>query len=240
MHLEEVIKELRRLGNPEVAERKAKKFGITQSNQTLGIYQKDLNLLAEKIGKNSPLGLALFETGIYEARILCSRIFRPADLTEKLLEDWVLTFDNWEICDAFSMQFFTSSSLVDQKIGEWTSRKETFVKRAGFVMIASYSSVFKQAPNEVFTAFLPIIEAAANDDRLYVKKAVNWALRSIGKRNIDLHQIAMECAKELLQGPEASAQWIAKDALREFKKPGLSIGGYPRTIYQRSKINEKR
>lgn len=237
MTLEEVLEALYALGNPEVADRKAKKFGISKSEKTLGLYQKDLNAIAKKIGKNSALGLALFETGIYEARILCSKIYYPKDLTEDLMDAWVLTFDNWEICDSFSMQFFTSSPFVDHKILEWTQREETFVKRAGFVMIASYGSVFKKASNQEILDFIPIIEAAANDPRLYVKKAVNWALRSIGKRNIDLHKLATQCAEGLLERPEASAQWIAKDALREFRKPGLSLRGFPRPTYQRGKIN---
>ena len=237
MTVVQVLDTLKKLGNPEVADRKAEKFGITKSTQTLGIYQKDLNNLAKKIGKDSTLGRALFETEIYEARILCSKIYRPKDLTEELMEDWVQAFDNWEICDSFSMKFFTSSPFVDQKIAEWTQREETFVKRAGFVMIAAYGSVFKQAANSEITAFLPLIKEAADDERLYVKKAVNWALRSIGKRNIDLHEIATACAKELLARPEASAQWIAKDALREFQKPGLSLRGFPRPTYQRGKIN---
>lgn len=240
MNLKQAVEALQKLGDPQVAERKAKRFGITQSAQTLGIYQKDLNTLAKKIGKDSSLGLALFETGIYEARILCSKIYRPKDLTEELMEDWVQTFDNWEICDSFSMKFFTSSPYVDQKIAAWTQREELFVKRAGFVMIASYGSVFKQTTNSGITAFLPLIKAAAEDERLYVKKAVNWALRSIGKRNIDLHKLAVDCAEELLTRPSSAAQWIAKDALREFQKPGLSLRGFPRPAYQREKINKKR
>ena len=234
--LKAVLDRLRELADPSIIKQKEEKFGV-QTKGALGVYMKDLNAIAKEIGKDNKLAIELFNCGVYEGKLLCSKIFRPAELTEELMEEWVQHFDNWEICDSFSMKFFTSSAFVDQKIEEWTRRSATFEKRSGFVMIAAYSSVFKKAENEVFEAFYPIIEREAHDNRLYVKKAVNWALRSIGKRNIDLNKSAIGLAKKLLNRPEASAKWIAKDALKELEKSGLSIGGYPRNQYQRMKKN---
>jgi 3-methyladenine DNA glycosylase AlkD len=151
------------------------------------------------------------------------------------MEQWASDFENWEVCDSFSMRFFTAGPWVDQKIQEWTQREATFVKRAGFVMMAAYSSTYKKAENVIFESFFPIIEREAGDDRIYVKKAVNWALREIGKRNIHLHQQATAFAERLEESALPAARWIAKDALREFRRENLAIRGYPRDRYQSSR-----
>ncbi|MEO0338434.1 MAG: DNA alkylation repair protein [Bacteroidota bacterium] len=225
--LEGILHRLYALANPKVMPRKAEKYGITAEN-ALGIYLKDIKVIAKDIGKDNALAIALFDTGIYEARLLCSRVFKSKDLTPELMEQWANTFENWEITDSFSMKFFTSGPHVDEKILEWTSREETFVKRAGFVMMASYSSVFKKLEDTYFEDFFPIIEREADDDRVYVKKAVNWALRNIGKRNEQLREKAIDIGERLIQRPEKSAQWIGKDACRELKNPALRLRGYPR------------
>jgi len=228
----EVIARLKSIGDPDNVAFKAKKFGI-HADQALGVFLKDLNAVAKELGKNNALALELFETGYQEARILCSKIYRPQDITSELMEYWVSTFDNWEICDSFSMRFFASSPFAMEKLLDWTQREAEFEKRAGFVIMAAYSSAHKKAANEVFEDFFPIIKREAHDPRIYVKKAVNWALRSIGKRNIDLHQASILVGRDLLSRPEASAQWIAKDALRELEGPKPNILGYPRAIYRR-------
>lgn len=232
--LADILEQLYALADTAVVERKAQKYNIT-AEHSLGIYQKDLKALAGKIGKNNDLALALYDTGIYEARLLCAKLYRSKDLTEVLMEQWVADFENWEICDSFSMRFFTSGPFADQKIMEWTQREATFVKRAGFVMMAAYSSTYKKVGNARFESFLPIIERESGDNRVYVKKAVNWALREIGKRNIDLHQQAKAFAKRLEKSTMPSARWIAKDALREFRREDLAIRGYPRGRYQISR-----
>lgn len=144
--IEEVLMELHRLADPEVVTFKAKKYNVT-ADHSLGVYQKDLNAIAKVIGKNNDLALALYDTGIYEARILCSKLYQSKDLTEAQMECWVADFENWEICDAFCMKFFCGSPWVDEKLLAWTERAETFVKRAGFVMMATYSSTYKKAGN---------------------------------------------------------------------------------------------
>nr|WP_277612708.1 DNA alkylation repair protein [Eudoraea chungangensis] len=216
---------------------KEKKFGII-SNNSLGIYHKELKMIAKEIGQNNQLALQLFDSGIYEARLLCSKMFKPKDVTEPLMEKWVKTFENWEICDSFSMGLFSKSKFALDKIMEWTERDSEFEKRAGFAIMASYCMADKTSENELFEQFFPIIKREVNDERLYVKKAVNWALRNIGKRNIDLNERAIEVTKEILEFESKSAQWIAKNALSELQKEHLRMSDYPRNIYRNPVANK--
>lgn len=231
MKLADVIKRLEGLADPEKVKLKREKFGISTDN-SLGIYHKDLRLISKELGHNNELAIQLFETGIYEARILCSKMFKPSDITEDLMEVWVKTFDNWEICDSFCMGLFAKSELARKKILEWTLRDNEFEKRAGFVIIAAYCMADKNAGNDVFKQFLPLIEREAIDDRLYVKKAVNWALRNIGKRNCDLNIEAITVAKNLSVLENKSAKWIGRNALSEFRKSTVNVLDYPRSVYR--------
>ena len=210
---------------------KQKKFGII-SNNSLGIYHKDLKVIAKAIGRDNILALQLFDSGIYEARLLCSKLYKPKDVTESLMEKWVKTFENWEICDSFCMGLFSKSDFALSKILEWSERKPEFEKRAAFAILASYCMADKTSDNELFEQFFPIIKREATDNRLYVKKAVNWGLRSIGKRNIDLNRKAIEVSNEILQYESKSAKWIAKNALTELQKENIRISDYPRAIYR--------
>lgn len=232
MKLEDVIKRLEGLADPKKVRLKRDKFGISADN-SLGIYHKDLKVIAKDLGQNNELAIQLFETGIYEARILCSKMFKPADITEDLMEAWVKTFTNWEICDSFCMGLFAKSVFAQRKILEWTLREPEFEKRAGFVIIAAYCMADKHADNEVFRKFLPLIERESIDDRLYVKKAVNWSLRNIGKRNVDLNIEAINLAKKLSDFDSKPEKWIGNNALRELEKRNVNILNYPRTIYQK-------
>lgn len=179
------------------------------------------------------MALQLFDSGIYEARILCAKIYNPEDLTEELMEKWVVTFDNWEICDTFCMGMFAKSKHAISKAFEWSKRKNEFEKRAAFTIIAAYCMADKKAPNNTFEQFFPLIKREASDERLYVKKAVNWSLRGIGKRNIDLNKMAIEVANELLELNNKTASWIAKDALKELQGSKVNILDYPRAIYRK-------
>lgn len=232
MTSQQILTQLRQLADPEKAAYKEKKFGIKTSN-TLGVYLKDLNALARTIGKDEKLALQLFDSDIHEAKILCSKIFPPKKLTEELMEKWVVTFDNWEICDAFSMGLFAKSPLAVLKIVEWSEREREFEKRAAFATMAAYCMADKKAENGVFESFFPLIVKAAKDDRNFVKKAVNWALRSIGKRNVDLNKKALEVSHDILQMENKAAQWIARDAIRELSSEKVNILDYPRTIYRK-------
>ena len=231
MNVQEVLSTLEAMANPEKIKIKQEKFGIV-ANNALGVYQKDLKDLAKKIGCNDELALALFDTGIYEARILCSKVFNPNSMTETLMETWVDTFENWEICDSFCMGFFAKSEFALAKAGEWSKNEKEFVKRAGFVIMACYGFANKNADNEVFEQFFPIIEREAMDERIYVKKAVNWALRNIGKRNIDLNKSAILVADRIGKTQNKSAKWIASNALKELTNPSVNVLDYPRHIYR--------
>jgi 3-methyladenine DNA glycosylase AlkD len=235
MTFEQVISKLKSLGKTDKIILKEKKFGIV-SNNALGVYHKDLKILAKDIGRDNELALQLFDSGIYEARILCSKIFNPKDLTEALLEKWVITFENWEICDSFCMGLIAKSEFAVPKIIAWTSRTKEFEKRAGFATLAAYCMADKKASNEIFEQFFSIIKCEAQDNRIYVKKAVNWALRNIGKRNIDLNKKAIVVANEILKMDSKAAQWIAKDAIRQLEKESVNILDYPRAIYRNSGI----
>ena len=161
-------------------------------------YFSDLKEISKNIGANNALALELFDSGIYEARILCSKIYDPELITEEQMDNWVATFENWEICDSFCMGFFAKSKFAIPKAIEWSNSEDEFIKRAGFVIMACYGFADKYASNEVFEQFFPMIEREAKDHRVYVKKAVNWALRNIGKRNIDLNTSAILMAEKIL------------------------------------------
>jgi len=227
----EIVKHLYKLKDDEKVIFKEKKFGVI-SNNSLGIYHKELKKIAKEIGQDKKLAIQLFDSGIYEGRLLCSKMFKPKDVTDTLMEKWVKTFENWEICDSFSMGLFSKSKFAIPKILQWSKRKPDFEKRAAFATLASFCMADKNSENELFEQFFQIIKREANDERLYVKKAVNWSLRNIGKRNIDLNKKAIEVAKEIMNFESKSSKWIAKNALKELQKPDVRMSNYPRTKYK--------
>ena len=227
----ELLTELRMISSPEIKRKKDEKFGI-KADTSWGVYQKDLSQIAKRIGKNTELGIALFDTGLYDARLLSAHLCKPAEVAENLLENWVSEFNTWEICDSFCMKLFKYNKHAVQKAFEWVEREKEYEKRAGFVLMATYGFADKQAPNSVFEAFFPKLESHANDNRIYVKKAVNWALRQIGKRNVDLRIKAIQCAERISKQGSVSAKWIAKDALRELNNKAVNVLDYPRNIYR--------
>jgi 3-methyladenine DNA glycosylase AlkD len=228
---EQIIQKLREIADPGVVLKKQQKFGIVARN-ALGIYHKDLTMIARELPRDAELALALFETGIYEARLLCSKIFPPRHVKEELMDGWTATFENWEICDAFSMSVYARSSHAVRKAIAYTERQPEFEKRAGFVIIAGLCSADKKAGNEIFEQFFPLIIRECTDERVYVKKAVNWALRGIGKRNSDLQAQAVRVAEQIGAKESKAARWIAKDALRELHSDKVRIADYPRSVYR--------
>lgn len=230
--VDQIIELLKKEADPDKILIKKKRFGIV-SNNPLGIYHKELKELAKKLPKNDTLAIQLFDTGIYEARLLCSKLFDPKNLTEPLMDKWTRSFENWEICDSFCMGLFAKSSFAVPKAIEWTGRNKEFEKRAGFATIAALCMADKDAENECFEQFFPLLLRESTDERLYVKKAVNWALRNIGKRNTDLNKGAISVAKEMLEMENDSAKWIAKNALKELQSETVRISDYPRNIYRK-------
>jgi len=230
--VDQIIDLLKKKANPDKIQLKETKFGIVSRN-ALGIYHKDLKLLAKSLPKNDKLAIQLFDTDIYEARLLCSKIFDPQNLTEQLMDKWTSTFENWEICDSFCMGLFAKSKHALPKAIEWTEREREFEKRAGFTTIAAYCMADKDSGNATFEQFFPIIKRECTDERLYVKKAVNWALRNIGKRNIDLKSRAISVAKEILEVNDPTAKWIAKNALKELTSAKVRSSDYPGAVYRK-------
>jgi 3-methyladenine DNA glycosylase AlkD len=231
MTLEETMQRLHNLANPDVIKRKKERFGIDPKN-SLGIYHKELDVLAKEIGKDDALALALFETGIYEAKILCSKIYTPKNLTEDMMDYLSLGFDSWEICDSFCMKLFIKNMWALHKTIEWSKHEELYIKRAAFVLMASLVTSDKYASNSVFRVFIPIILRACEDERVHVKKAISWALRAMGKRNRDLHKLAVETAYKMQEKKTPTAQWIGKDVLKELEKSDLKYYDYPREKYR--------
>jgi 3-methyladenine DNA glycosylase AlkD len=213
MHLDEIIQQLKTLANPAAVAGMAR-YGISSHN-TLGVSIPTLRQLAKKIGKNHLLAQQLWASGIHEARLLATFIDRPTEVTEAQMEAWVKEFDSWDVCDQCCSNLFDKTPWAYQKALAWSRRPEEFVKRAGFVLMATLAVHDKKAGDETFLPFLPLIQAEAGDARNFVKKAVNWALRQIGKRNQRLNQLAIQTAQEIQQSNSNAARWIAADALRE-------------------------
>jgi 3-methyladenine DNA glycosylase AlkD len=164
----------------------------------------------------------LWKTGIHEARILASLVDDPTLVTPEQIDLWVKDFNSWDLCDQVCGNLFDRTPFAIEKAMEFSASKEEFIKRAGFVLMAEYAVHNKTAKDGVFTALLPIIEREAWDDRNFVKKAVNWALRQIGKRNINLEAAAIECANRILTQNSKPGKWIASNALNELTKKSKS------------------
>lgn len=213
MHYEEILKQLESLSNPKAVAGMAR-FGINPGN-TYGVSIPNLRKIAREAGKNHVLAQHLWQSGIHDARILASMIDNPENVTEKQMENWANDFDSWDVCDQCCSNLFDKTQFAYQKAVEWSERDEEFVKRAGFVLMAVLAVHDKKANDKDFLKFLPIIRRESIDERNFVKKAVNWALRQIGKRSRNLNKNAIETAKEIQRMDSKSSKWIASDAIRE-------------------------
>ena len=190
------------------------RFGINPHN-TLGIPLSTLRPLAREIGKDHDLAQQLWDSGIHEAHILASIIGKPAQVTEEQMEAWVEDLDSWDVCDQVCMNLWGKSPHAYRKAHEWSTGEEEFVKRAAFALMVALAIHDKKASDEQFEEFLPVIIAQAPDERNFVRKAVNWALRQIGKRNLNLNGKAIATARQILDSWVRQARWVASDALRE-------------------------
>ena len=213
MDSDAILCRLRSLSNQENVAGMAR-FGINPKN-TYGISIPDLRKIAKEVGINHELALRLWKSGIHEARILASMIDDPKKVTSVQMERWVRNFDSWDVCDQCCSNLFDKTPIASTKALEWSSRKEEFVKRAAFALMAALAAHDKTTDDAQFMAFLRVISVQSDDERNFVKKAVNWALRQIGKRSIGLNKAAIATAKKILQRQSKAARWIAADALRE-------------------------
>ena len=215
MDFQEIIERLEELSKPENIAGMAR-FGITPE-KTFAVRIPELRNIAKKCSKNHDLALKLWKFDFRETRILACMIEEPGLVSSKQMDEWVVKFDYWEICDQCCMNLFRKTEFAYEKIFEWSKREEEFVKRAAFTLIAVLAVHDKKADDKQFEQFFPLIIMASTDNRNFVKKAVNWALRHIGKKNIYLNKRAIEVAIEIKDLNSRSSRWIAADALRELK-----------------------
>jgi 3-methyladenine DNA glycosylase AlkD len=211
--VEEVLERLRAKARPDQLEGMAR-YGMAVERR-LGVQIPELRRLAKEIGRDHQLALPLWETGVAEAMILASMIDVPGEVSGAQMEDWVADFDSWDVCDQVCMNLFEKTPLAWDKIREWAEREEEFVKRAAFALIACLAWHDKEADDEAFIALMPVMKAGATDGRNYVKKAVSWALRNVGKRNLALNQAAIRAAEELRETDSRTARWVASDVIRD-------------------------
>ncbi len=223
MTAEEIITLLKSKANPKNVEGMAR-FGINPKN-TLGISVPELRKLAKEIGRiclpagrNHALAQELWDCGIHEAKLLAGFIDNHKEVTQKQMDDWVSDFDSWDVCDQVCGNLFDKTPFAFDKAYVWAKDEREFVRRAGFAMMAVLAVHDKKATDEKFLEFFPLIKQYSIDERNFVKKAVNWALRQIGKRNTNLLKHARIFAQEIQKMPFPSSRWIAGDALREFAK----------------------
>lgn len=191
------------------------------TDRAYGVAMKDIKALAAKLGRNHELALALWPTGVYEARMLASFVADPARLTPAQMDRWLTDFDNWGFCDTLSFSLFDRTPHAWAKVDEWSTRRKEFEKRTAFALLWSLTAHDKHASDDRFIHGLALIEREASDERHFVKKAVNMALRAIGKRNRALNAAAVSVARRLAASCDATARWVGKDALRELTSPAV-------------------
>ncbi|MDD5738925.1 MAG: DNA alkylation repair protein [Candidatus Pacebacteria bacterium] len=231
MNCEEIIKKLKaqgRVKNIAGMER----FGIHPKDEKFGVSMPDIRKIAKGIlkeikkdnVKRHNLALELWQTKIHEARILAGIVDLSEMLSEQQMDKWVCDFDSWDLCDQVCMNLFCQNKIAYKKVFDWVKREEEFVRRAGFALIACLAVHDKKAKDKDFVAFFPLIKKYSTDERNFVRKAVNWALRQIGKRNLNLNKKAIVFAKEIQAIDNKTAKWIANDALRELNSQTIQRG----------------
>ena len=215
--VETVLAELRALGSEENRAGMAR-FGINTA-RAFGVSMTALKPLARRFRRRHDLAAALWASGWHEARILAALIDDPQHVTRKQMDAWAADFDSWDLCDQACMKLFAKTPFVAVQTTRWANDKREFVRRAAFATIAGYAVSAKAAPESDFLPFLDLIERYSTDERNFVKKAVNWALRQIGKRSPGLHRPALALAQRPAASEDRTARWIGKDAVRELTDP---------------------
>ncbi len=211
----EIIKRLKKEGNPEIVEAR-KNFGI-EGSEGFGLSQPQIRSIAKEIGKNQDLALELWKTGYHEARHIATLIADKKLITDQLMDKWLKDFNSWDIVDACCSNYFRYSPNAYIKAIEWTNRKKEFEKRAGFSLMCYLACHDKKAEDAQFEQFFPYIYKESDDERNFVKKAVNWALRQIGKRNVRLCKKSINLAYEIKAKDDKASRWIASGVLRELE-----------------------
>jgi len=215
----EVLKKLKAKARPGQLKGMAR-YRMT-IDRRLGVSVPDMRKIAKESGRDHELAIELWKTGIPEAKIVAAMMDEPEKLSENQMEDWVKSIDSWDVCDQVCMNLFEKTPLAWKKIRDWSDRKEEFVKRTSFSLIACLAWHDEEADDARFVRLFPVIKRGATDERDLVKKAVNWALRNIGKRNQALNKAAIKAAKEILQIDSKAARWIASDTIRELESEAV-------------------
>jgi len=213
MDYKELLVLLRSLRDPESVKGMAR-YGINPKNN-LGISIYKLRLIAKDVGMDHNVAIQLWSSGIHDARLLACFVENPKEITSEQMDTWSKDFDSWDICDQACTSLFDLSPFAWKKVFEWSERDEEFIKRGAFSLIAGLSVHDKNAINKKFEEFFPIIKKQSTDERNYVKKAVNWALRNIGKRNLLLNKKTIILSNDILKMESKTAKWIARNALKE-------------------------
>jgi 3-methyladenine DNA glycosylase AlkD/uncharacterized protein YdhG (YjbR/CyaY superfamily) len=213
-----VLATLEKLGETRIRNEMAPRYGIV-AKDAFGVPMNQIQAVAKDLGKNHALAESLWTTGCYEARLLASFVAEPGRVTPALMDRWCRDFDNWGVCDTICFHLFDRTSHAFAKIRQWADESGEFQKRAAFALLACVALHDKQAANESFLRCLPLVEAAATDERNFVKKGVSWALRAIGIRNPELRAAATKLARKLSASSEPTPRWIGKDVLRALAKP---------------------
>jgi 3-methyladenine DNA glycosylase AlkD len=195
------------------------RFGIN-TRKAFGVSMAAIQPLVRRYRRRHDLALALWDSGWHEARILAALIDDPDLVTRRQMDQWAASFDSWDLCDQASMKLFARTPFVGEKAAKWAKDEREFVRRAAFATMAGYAVRAKHADDREFLPCLDLIEAYATDSRNFVRKAVNWALRQIGKRSIALHKPALALAERLAASDDRTARWIGKDAVKELADPG--------------------
>lgn len=216
--LGEALLLLERAAEPGVAEGMAR-FGIATADRVIGIRVGTIRGIAKGLGRDQALAEALWDAGVYEARLLACFVGEPKLLTAEGMDRWATGFDNWATCDTACFDLFDKSPLAWGAVHRWAGDEREFVRRASFALLAGLALHAKKLPDAPFLEALPLVEAAAADERNFVKKGVSWALRGIGMRNPALHAAASEVADRLVASPAPAARWIGRDAARDLARP---------------------
>ncbi len=214
--VELILKKIQMLASEE--RKKVQAYFKIGDVNSFGLTQPQIKLLAKEIGKNHALALELWESGVHEARHIALLIADKNLVTEELAEKWIKDFNSWDIVDGCCSTLLCRTPFAFKKAIEWTKRKEEYEKRTGFALMAMLAVHDKKATNEKFEKFIPYLLKESHDDRNFVKKAINWAIRQIGKRNIILCKEMIELSKAIREKGDSASRWIAADALRELEK----------------------
>ena len=213
----EILELLRRKGNRKTVAGMAR-YGI-EAKRAFGVPMGQLKALSKRTGKNHALAVELWDSGWYEARLLAALVGEPDKLTRRLMNQWASDFENWADCDTACFALFDRSPLAWERARQWSRSPREFVKRGGFVLMACLALHDRNAPDKPFLGFLRLIEQGARDERNFVSKGVNWALRSIGRRNKTLKTASLKVAERLATANAPAPRWVGKDAVRQLRRP---------------------